>query len=1067
MVAMKRLTVLISVGVLVVSLLLAPSAAASAPTPPPGPAGPSVYVGDLTAAQLGELFSSGLDRSEVVTGPGATSRTVHVEAILGQQQWRDLVAAGVPLTEKIIAGAGAQSRMQQRTASGYQVFRSYSEPGGIRDEYLAVAAANPRLVKVVVIGKTVQGQDIIALKVTKDANWLRDGKRPAVLYSSAQHAREWITPEMNRRLLHYYLDNYAGNRDIRKIIDTTELWFVPVANPDGYDFTFTEGNRLWRKNLQDNDGDGVITGNDGVDPNRNYPTKWGYDNEGSSDQPSSEVFRGKSPGSEPETKALDGLMRRIKFSFLVNYHSAAELLLYGVGFQVATPTPDDIVYEALAGDDANPAIPGYDPDIAAELYITNGETTEHAHVTYGTLGFTPEMSTCETASASDPDDQFDPADCDSVFNFPDSEALVQAEFEKNIPFALSVAESAADPSNPVSSVGREVADFVVDAFDVSYGNPQPVAVTARRDISDLTLRYSINGGRAQQSRVQEWRGGERYGTGYDVYYGEFRGTIRETKPGDKVEVWFTGKKQSSNHGHAVGDRGWSWGGRQVESEHFTYSMQQDGNSVLVLANEDYEGVNPTYPAGTPTPKYAQQYVDDLAAAGISSAVWDVSKQGVPHDLGVLDHFKAVIWYLGDNRLTQDPADELTDFFGGLEPDLSVAERQQYLTLSVRDYLNAGGKLAYTGETAGFYGQLGSALGGIYYGLNGAPEQPCVVTDDPFSDCLLLADDFTQYYLGAYSRSPRSEPASLEGLSAPFAGTTAAFAVPAANPLDEPGTFLPTSFVLPPQQFPLFNSTASSRYLDGSPSGYETFEGDWYVRGLHSDNSYMRLNRTIDLTATTAAQTPTLGLALAFDTEPGYDNVIFEARTVGQDDWTTLPEKGGLTDTDVPDECDAGFLVEEHPFLEHYLTVGADACDPTGTTGQWNRMTADSGGWQNAEFDLSSYSGRQVEVAVSYVTDSSAGGAGVFVDQTSLTVGGAPVDTTDFETDLGPWTIPGPPPGSPAEAGDFVRSMSPVGASITTPDTVLLGFGLEQIGDQAQRVALTKSIIKYLAPRVRH
>ena len=71
-------------------------------------------------------------------------------------------------------------------------------------------------------------------------------------------------------------------------------------------------------------------------------------------------------------------MNRIGFEFMVNYHSAAELLLYGVGWQVATPSPDDLIYEALAGDDANPAIPGYDPDISAELYTTNGETTEHA-----------------------------------------------------------------------------------------------------------------------------------------------------------------------------------------------------------------------------------------------------------------------------------------------------------------------------------------------------------------------------------------------------------------------------------------------------------------------------------------------------------------------------------------------------------------------------------------------------------------------------------------------------------------------------------------------------------------
>src|SRR6478609_6345000 len=253
MVAMKRLTVLVSVGVLVLSMLVAPAVAASArvPIPAPGPAGPSVYVGDLTATQLGALFASGVDRAEVVTAPGATAGTVRVEVILGQNELQSLVAAGLRLAEKQVDGAGAQSRMQQRSASGYQVFRSYSEPGGILDEYRATAKGNPGLVKAVVIGKSVQGKDIIALKVTKNASRLRDGKRPAVLYSSAQHAREWITPEMNRRLLHYYLDNYRSNRDIRKINDNTELWFVPVANPDGYDFTFTEGNRLWRKTLRD------------------------------------------------------------------------------------------------------------------------------------------------------------------------------------------------------------------------------------------------------------------------------------------------------------------------------------------------------------------------------------------------------------------------------------------------------------------------------------------------------------------------------------------------------------------------------------------------------------------------------------------------------------------------------------------------------------------------------------------------------------------------------------------------------------------------------------------------
>ena len=71
---------------------------------------------------------------------------------------------------------------------------------------------------------------------------------------------------------------------------------------------------------------------------------------------------------------------------------------------------------------------------------------------------------------------------------------------------------------------------------------------------------------------------------------------------------------------------------------------------------------------------------------------------------------------------------------------------------MRDYLNEGGKVAYAGETTAYYGLVGGALGGIYYGLDGHPEQECAVTTDPFSDCLLLADDFTQYWMGAYDRT---------------------------------------------------------------------------------------------------------------------------------------------------------------------------------------------------------------------------------------------------------------------------------------------------------------------------
>ena len=618
---------------------------------------------------------------------------------------------------------------------------------------------------------------------------------------------------------------------------------------------------------------------------------------------------------------------------MINYHSAAELLLYGLGWQVATPSPDDVIYESMAGNDVDgSAIPGYDPDISAELYTTNGDTDSHMQEAYGALGFTPEMATCETASAEYDDDAFEPEDCESGFNFPDDERLVQEEFEKNIPFALAVAQSAADPDDPVSVVGLETPNFVVDSFDVSYGDPQTVAVTAKRDLSGRLMNYRINGGRVQRTPAHEWAGGERFGFENDDYYAEYRGTVRGTEPGDEVEVWFTAVAKDGD-----GDDARRGSDPKVESEHFTYSVASDSDtSVLILANEDYTGVNPTFPDPLGGgPKYVDEHVAAFQANGITPDVWDVDAQGVPHDLGVLSHYTTVVWYLGDNRLTQDVEDFFTELpiFGagfGLE-DSSVAERAQYLTLAVREHLNAGGKLIHAGETTAWDGLLdellGGVIGGIYYGLDDVPDQQCVVEDDLFSDCLLLANDFAQYYLGAWDRNAIAGADGVAGRLGPMDGDEALFGGPAVvdNPIDEAGAFTLTSDLLPPDQFPQFAGSTAIEYL-GAAGTVNAVDGEFAAAANHADEAYMRLARTFDLTALSAADLPQFEAQMAWSTEFSYDNVIVEAHVVGSEDWTTLPDANGATTEDLPAECEAGLL--HRPASEsrsvHHL---GDPCTP--------------------------------------------------------------------------------------------------------------------------------------------
>jgi murein tripeptide amidase MpaA len=1041
---MKRVSVSIfAAGALLIGMLSAVPAHASPAPPGPAKGAPDVYVGDLTADQLKLLNSSGIDQEEdVATGQTKAGRT-HVEVVMSGTQASALGARGVRLTLKRIDGKSAAQLAAEAT---FNVFRPYSGPGNIREEIVQAAAEHSDIAKAVDFGTTVQGKPMTAIRVSKGVGSLPQGRRPVVVYQATQHAREWITPETVRRLLHYFLDNYGKNADITRLVNSTEFWFIPVVNVDGYDLTFQDGFRLWRKNARDNNGDGQITGGDGVDPNRNFPYKWGYDNEGSSENPASETYRGTGPASEPETRAQMGLYQKIKPKFMVNYHSAAQLLLHGVGWQTLTRSPDDVIHDALVGDADHPAVPGSTPELGAQLYTTNGETDGQTDNTYGTLTITPEMATCETAAGYDPNDDVNPEDCGSIFEFPDNEALVQREFAQNLPFALSVAKSAYTPDHPVSSLGRTVPDFEPDTFGTSFGGSQKVASFIRRSLTGKQLNYKVNGGRTRTTGVSEWRGGERYGNENHTYFAEYRGQVKNQRPGDRIEAWFSGKK-----GHT-----------SVSSAHFTYRVRdQRGAKVLVVADEDYTGVNPTYPAGTNAPKYAQQYLDSLRANGVKSLVWDIDKDGAPHDLGVLGHFKGVVWYLGDNRLTQDAADEPTKVGSGTFPDSQVADREKNLVLNVRSYLNEGGKLLYTGETADYFGPLYRANGGgIYYGLKGHPEKPCVVTTNFRDDCELLSDDFNQYWLGAFDRTALNTPTAFTG-AGPFAGQNATLSGTPSNPLNEAGGFQVTSTVLPPAQFPQFTSTKAGDYT-GATSAFEPVEGSFYVAGTHQDNLYRRLTRTVDLSGVTAAQAPKLQAQLSYSTETGFDHVIVEAHTVGAEDWTTLPEAGGRSSTAVPTECEQGYLLAEHPFLLHYLT-GGNPCANTGTSGQWNALTGNSDGWVPVSYDLSAYAGKQVSVSIAYVSDPGSGGTGLFIDDTKVTTTGGTLDAEGFESGLGPWSIEGEPAGSPGNESEFVRSQALIDSvsAVATNDTLIWGFGLEQVKTPAERNALMGRAVRHL------
>ena len=172
------------------------------------------------------------------------------------------------------------------------------------------------------------------------------------------------------------------------------------------------------------------------------------------------------------------------------------------------------------------------------------------------------------------------------------------------------------------------------------------------------------------------------------------------------------RSRSGSPGTSAG-KGW------VSSEPFTYQVADDiGGDVLILAAEDVTGVSPVQ--GVTSAKYADDYATALSAAGYSSDVYDVDVNGrtAPHHLGVLSHYDAIVWESGDDiitRATGQPA--------GTADKLSLD-----LELSVRDYLNEGGKALVTGK----YNQFAQAANGVYDYNPFAPPQCTTVGHLPLS-----------------------------------------------------------------------------------------------------------------------------------------------------------------------------------------------------------------------------------------------------------------------------------------------------------------------------------------------
>ena len=214
---------------------------------------------------------------------------------------------------------------------------------------------------------TYQNRPIYYVRISDNPDI--DENEPEMLYTALHHSREPASLTQLIYFMWYLLEN-SQNPDIQYLLENTELYFVPIVNPDGYVYnqnTNPTGGGMWRKNRRP-----MLNNTYGVDLNRNYGYNWGYDNIGSSPDSTTDTYRGPAPFSEPETRAIRDLCLNHQFKIALNYHTYGNLLVYPWGYLPQFFTPDSALFVDYAK---------YLTQYNAYLYGTGDETV--GYVTNG------------------------------------------------------------------------------------------------------------------------------------------------------------------------------------------------------------------------------------------------------------------------------------------------------------------------------------------------------------------------------------------------------------------------------------------------------------------------------------------------------------------------------------------------------------------------------------------------------------------------------------------------------------------------------------------------------------
>ena len=207
------------------------------------------------------------------------------------------------------------------------------------------------------IGRS-NNEDLPIYAVKLSDNPTLDEDEPALLFMGQCHAEEILGLEITMGLIDSLLHGFdANNPHVMSILQNLEVWAIPTYNPEGLRVVHDGLDVSYRKNKTDCNNNGIFDyvpgigyDIDGVDFNRNFNFNWVFGDE--YEVGDYDYYRGPTPFSESEVRAVAELARQEQFLLSVAYHSARsgtpEIIYYSWEWEDTKNPPDIEIMSSMA-----------------------------------------------------------------------------------------------------------------------------------------------------------------------------------------------------------------------------------------------------------------------------------------------------------------------------------------------------------------------------------------------------------------------------------------------------------------------------------------------------------------------------------------------------------------------------------------------------------------------------------------------------------------------------------------------------------------------------------------------